>query len=53
MAMKNKLVSYGGPGYAHILDNVIPWMRGKGMTEKTIHTITVENPKRMLTFVSP
>lgn len=53
MAMKNKLVSYGGPGYAHILDNVIPWMRAKGMTEKTIHTITVENPKRMLTFVSP
>jgi phosphotriesterase-related protein len=53
MAMKNKLTSYGGPGYAHVLDNVIPWMRGKGMTEKTIHTITVENPKRMLTFVSP
>lgn len=53
MAMKMKLVCYGGPGYAHILDNVIPWIRAKGVPEETIHTITVENPKRMLTFVSP
>ena len=53
MSMKAKLVSYGGPGYAHIPDNVIPWMRAKGMSEEIINTITVENPKRMLTFVSP
>jgi len=51
-AMKARLVAYGGPGYAHIPDNVIPWMRAKGMSEKVIRTITVENPKRMLTFVS-
>ena len=51
-AMKARLVAYGGPGYAHIPDNVIPWMRAKGMSEEVIHTITVENPKRMLTFVS-
>lgn len=51
-AMKARLVAYGGPGYAHIPDNVIPWMRAKGMTEEIINTITVENPKRMLTFVS-
>ena len=53
MAMKAKLVAYGGPGYAHIPDNVVPWMRAKGMTEEVINTITVENPKRLLTFVSP
>jgi len=51
-AMKARLVAYGGPGYAHIPDNVIPWMRAKGMPEEVIRTITVENPKRMLTFVS-
>ena len=51
-AMKARLVAYGGPGYAHIPDNVIPWMRAKGMSEEIINTITVENPKRMLTFVS-
>ena len=52
IAMKARLVSYGGPGYAHIPDNVIPWMRAKGMSEEIINTITVENPKRMLTFIS-
>ena len=51
-AMKARLVAYGGPGYTHIPDNVIPWMRAKGMSEEITHTITVENPKRMLTFVS-
>ena len=50
--MKYRLVSYGGPGYAHITDNVIPWMRAKGMSEEIVNTLTVENPKRMLTFVS-
>jgi phosphotriesterase-related protein len=50
--MKARLVCFGGPGYAHIPDNVIPWMRAKGMSEDVVHTITVENPKRMLTFAS-
>jgi len=48
--MKYRLVCYGGPGYAHIPENVIPWMRAKGMTEDVINTITVENPKRAFTF---
>jgi phosphotriesterase-related protein len=52
-AMKSRLTVYGGPGYAHIPDNVIPWMRAKGMSEETIRAITVENPKRLLTFVAP
>jgi len=51
-AIKARLVAYGGPGYAHVPDNVIPWMRAKGMSSEVINTITVENPKRMLTFVS-
>lgn len=48
---KHRLYRYGGSGYAHILQNVVPLMREKGMSEDHIHTITVENPKRMLTFV--
>jgi len=51
ICMKHRLVAYGGPGYAHIPENVIPWMRAKGMSEEIINTITVENPKRALTFV--
>ena len=52
ICMKNKLVSYGGPGYAHIIDNAVPWMRAKGLSEDIVNTITIENPKRVLTFVS-
>ena len=48
---KHRLYHYGGPGYSHILDNVVPLvMRDKGMTEDQIHTILVNNPKRVLTF---
>ncbi|MFQ5996581.1 MAG: phosphotriesterase [Dehalococcoidales bacterium] len=53
ICMKHRLVDYGGSGYAHIPENVIPWMRAKGMSEEVINTITVENPKRMLTFIAP
>lgn len=42
---------YGGQGYSHILKNIVPQMRAKGMTEEQIHTIMVENPKRLLCFV--
>jgi len=42
---------YGGWGYAHILRNTIPVMRAKGVSEEMIHTIMMENPKRLLTFV--
>jgi phosphotriesterase-related protein len=52
-AMKSRLTVYGGPGYAHIPENVIPWMRAKGISEEAIRAITVENPKRILTFVAP
>jgi len=49
--MKHRLWHYGGSGYSHILDNVVPLMREKGMPEEHIHTILVENPKRLLQFV--
>ncbi len=40
-----------GPGYAHILNNVVPLMRQKGMTQEQIQTLMVVNPGRLLTFV--
>lgn len=48
---KTQRCAYGGWGYAHILCDTIPVMRVKGMTEEQIHTIMVENPRRLLTFV--
>ena len=49
--MKHRLWHYGGPGYSHILDNVVPLMREKGMPEEHIYTLLVENPRRLLQFV--
>ena len=48
--LKNRYQSYGGAGYAHILLNAVPLMRHKGISEEQIHTILVENPKRILAF---
>ena len=50
ISTKHRLTSYGGFGYAHILRDIVPVMRTKGMTEEQIYTILVENPKRVLAF---
>lgn len=50
---KTALVAYGGDGYAHILENVVPMMRRKGMAESAIDAILVRNPARVLAFAAP
>ena len=47
---RTNYVTYGGAGYAHILRNVVPWMRLGGISDEQIHTMMVENPKRVLSF---
>jgi phosphotriesterase-related protein len=47
---KHQRRKYGGWGYDHILRNVVPVMRVKGLTEEQIHTLLVENPRRVFTF---
>ena len=47
---KHRLVRYGGHGYGHILENIVPKMRRKGFSEDTIRAITVDNPARILAF---
>ncbi|BBG04114.1 aryldialkylphosphatase [Pseudonocardia saturnea] len=42
------LRTYGGEGYGHVLRNVIPLMRRKGMTDEQVEMITRENPKRAI-----
>jgi phosphotriesterase-related protein len=48
---KHQLWRYGGPGYAHILQNVVSLMQDKDMPEEHIRALLAENPKRMLQFV--
>lgn len=48
---KTRRVRYGGWGYAHILNYMVPMMRQRSITQAQIDAIMVENPKRLLTFV--
>ena len=48
IATKHRLVRYGGHGYGHILENIVPKMRRKGFSEDTIEAITADNPARIL-----
>jgi phosphotriesterase-related protein len=41
---KHRLARYGGHGYDHILRNVVPWMRRRGVTEEELESILVRNP---------
>ncbi|XP_028329565.1 phosphotriesterase-related protein-like isoform X2 [Gouania willdenowi] len=47
---KNRLTKYGGHGYSHILNNIVPKMLQRGFTQEQVHQILVDNPKRWLTF---
>lgn len=48
---KVHLTMYGGEGYQHILENVLPLMRRKGLSAGDIEAITVRNPARILAFM--
>jgi len=47
---KTQRRAYGGWGYAHLLDNTVPVMRSKGMTDEDIKTIMVDNTARLFAF---
>ena len=40
----------GGKGYGHIIENIVPRMRGLGLTQSQIDKILIRNPSRALTF---
>jgi predicted metal-dependent phosphotriesterase family hydrolase len=42
----------GGTGFTHLAENYLPELSEHGVGDNTIHTMTVENPKRMLTPVT-
>ena len=49
ICFKAMLKKYGGVGYSHILENIVPSMRDEGITNDQIKTIMVDNPMRLLT----
>ena len=47
---KHRLMKYGGHGSSHILTNIVPKMLLRGLTERVLDKILIENPKQWLTF---
>ncbi|MQG19359.1 MAG: phosphotriesterase-related protein [SAR202 cluster bacterium] len=47
---KSRLAKYGGHGYHHIMENMIPRMREKNISEPDIHNLIIKNPTEILTI---
>ncbi len=47
---KAQLKKYGGLGFDHLFRNIVPRLRKKGLSDKIINKIFVENPKEAFQF---
>lgn len=47
---RTRMASFGGHGYGHIFENVLPMMHRRGFSQSEIDALLVDNPKRLLTF---
>ena len=47
---KYLIQAFGGHGYTHILENVVPMMQSRGITKEQVDTILMDNPKAWLTY---
>ena len=50
ICMKCMTRKYGGWGYAHILDVLVPRFRAAGIGSNELETLMLKNPRRLLTF---
>jgi phosphotriesterase-related protein len=52
VCMKIQRREYGGFGYSHLPENILPTLERRGVSKDTLDQITVENPQTILTFES-
>ena len=45
---RTRLRRFGGHGYGHLLENALPLMRRRGLSEQDLAQIMVETPRRLL-----
>jgi phosphotriesterase-related protein len=50
IAYKTSLVKYGGYGYHHLLVNVVPRLRARGVDDAGLARLLVDNPARAFVF---
>ena len=48
LCFKTCYVKYGGGGYAHVINDILPIMRGENIYETAIRNMLVSNPARIL-----
>ena len=48
VGVKTRLRAYGGWGYAHLLEHVVPLLRQLGLGPSELETLLVTNPRRVL-----
>ncbi|GAA2594057.1 phosphotriesterase [Dactylosporangium fulvum] len=48
-----QLAAYGGPGYANVIENFLPMLHSRGVSEEDIHRMTVTNPARAFAYSAP
>lgn len=50
VATKHRLHAYGGLGYDHLVTNVTPRLRNRGLTKSQVDNLIVDNPARIYSF---
>lgn len=47
---KHRLMKYGGHGFSHILQTIVPMMKTRNVSQEDIEKILIHNPRTWLTF---
>ena len=50
IGMKVQLTAFGGWGFAHLLNHVVPMFKRVGVTQAQLDTLLSDNPRRLLTW---
>ena len=48
IGLKARLSSFGGPGYDHVMNVIVPSLRGNGVAAEVLTKILIDNPQRVL-----
>jgi predicted metal-dependent phosphotriesterase family hydrolase len=49
----SQLRRYGGNGYTYLAETFLPRLREAGVSDEDLRTITIDNPRRLLTIAPP
>ena len=50
IATKHRLQAYGGLGYDHLITNVVPRLRARGLSQQQVDNLIIDNPARIYAF---